>query len=255
MPYKRTYKKKHTATRQRAAAEVAHEDTVPTQATAPTASTVTPPNASDRDVRSAINMLTQLVEAQAQRTSSTLNFHKAPWPNATVEKLVPNYKYPHLHFVNLHKNFVNDKEVPVKPSWWQFGKKMHGGVVVDTGTTITHFPEDFYIIFRYIFRPEVGDIPIVENPVGDFDTCYQADLDGSEVYFPVVKLYFDSKSPGSMLFLAQERVVTLIGDQYCLAFKGRDKDFTVIGTNQLQAVGLTFDTSQNTLSFDLDACA
>ncbi|XP_060182450.1 uncharacterized protein LOC132612133 [Lycium barbarum] len=67
MPYKRTYKKKNTATSQRAAAEVAHEDTVPTQATAPTTSTVTPPNASDRDVRSAINMLTQLVAAQTQR--------------------------------------------------------------------------------------------------------------------------------------------------------------------------------------------
>ncbi|XP_060212262.1 receptor-like protein EIX2 [Lycium barbarum] len=49
MPYKRTYKKKNTATSERAAAEVAHEDTIPTQATAPTASTVTPHNASDRD--------------------------------------------------------------------------------------------------------------------------------------------------------------------------------------------------------------
>ncbi|XP_059306506.1 uncharacterized protein LOC132057948 [Lycium ferocissimum] len=70
MPYKRTYKKRNTATSQRAAAEVAHEDTVPTQATAPAAPTVTPPSASDGDVRSAINMLTQLVAAQAQRQES-----------------------------------------------------------------------------------------------------------------------------------------------------------------------------------------
>ncbi|MCD7456543.1 hypothetical protein HAX54_032130 [Datura stramonium] len=187
--------------------------------------------------------------------SSILNFHKAPWPNATMAKLLPNYMHPQLHFVNLYKIFINDREVPVKPSWWHFDKNMRGGVVVDTGTTITHFPEDFYIVFRYIFRSEVGDdSPIVENPVGDFDTCYRADLDGGEVYFPVVKLYFGSKNPSSMLFLAQERVVTLIGDQYCLAFKGWDKDFTILGTNQLQAVGLTFDTSQNTLAFDLDAC-
>nr|XP_009619680.1 protein ASPARTIC PROTEASE IN GUARD CELL 1-like [Nicotiana tomentosiformis] len=130
--------------------------------------------------------------------SSTLHFNKAPWPGATMAKLVPNYKLPQLHFVNLYKIFINDKEVPMKPSWWQFGKRFNGGVVEDTGTTITHFPEDFYILFRDIFRSEVEDIPMVDNPIEDFDTCYK-DMDGSEVYFPVVKLYFGSKSPGSML--------------------------------------------------------
>ncbi|XP_060171750.1 uncharacterized protein LOC132602941 [Lycium barbarum] len=70
MPYKRKYKKRNTTTSQRATVEVAHEETVPTQATALTAPTVTPPSASDGDVRSAINMLTQLVAAQAQRQES-----------------------------------------------------------------------------------------------------------------------------------------------------------------------------------------
>ncbi|XP_070018849.1 protein ASPARTIC PROTEASE IN GUARD CELL 1-like [Nicotiana sylvestris] len=185
--------------------------------------------------------------------SSILSFNKAPWPGARMAKLIPNYRLPQLHFVDLYTIFIDDKEVPVKPSWWQFGKNFNGGVIVDTGTIITHFPQDFYILFRDIFRSEVEDLQMVDNPIEDFDTCYQ-DIDGSEVYFPVVKLYFGSKSPGSMLFLAQERVVLLIGDQYCLAFKGWDKELTLLGSNQLQAVGLTFDTSENTLTFDLDAC-
>ncbi|KAK6777977.1 hypothetical protein RDI58_024695 [Solanum bulbocastanum] len=97
---------------------------------------------------------------------------------------------------------------------------MLGEVAVDTGTTITHLPNDFYIVFHYIFRSEVGDILVVEDPVGDFDTCYRSDQEGREEYFPIVKLYFDSKSSDLMVFLAHDQVVTLIGDQYCLAFKG-----------------------------------
>ncbi|KAG5581471.1 hypothetical protein H5410_052098 [Solanum commersonii] len=101
------------------------------------------------------------------------------------------YMYPQLHFVNLYKFFINDQEVPVKPSWWKlFGKKS-----------------------------TVEDILVVEDPVRDFDTCYRADQEGREEYFPIVKLYFDS-------------------DRYCLAFKKWDKDFTILGHNQLQAVGL-----------------
>ncbi|XP_059290037.1 uncharacterized protein LOC132043575 [Lycium ferocissimum] len=70
MPYKRTYKKRNTATSQRASVEATREETVPTQTAAPTAPTVTPPTDTDGDVRNAINMLTQLVAAQAQRQES-----------------------------------------------------------------------------------------------------------------------------------------------------------------------------------------
>ncbi|XP_019231788.1 PREDICTED: protein ASPARTIC PROTEASE IN GUARD CELL 1-like [Nicotiana attenuata] len=83
------------------------------------------------------------------RKGSTISFHKTPWPRATSAKLLPNYRYPTLHFVNLYKVFINDKAVPVKPSWWRFKRDMSGGVVLDTGTTFTRFPNDFYVIFRY----------------------------------------------------------------------------------------------------------
>ncbi|MCD7456546.1 hypothetical protein HAX54_032133 [Datura stramonium] len=83
-----------------------------------------------------------------------------------------------------------------------------GGVHVDTGTTITRFPRDLYIVFRYIFRAEIGDIPMVKSPFKSLDTCYKADSDATrELYFPVVKLYFGGVNPKHLLLLAKERVM------------------------------------------------
>ncbi|XP_059290035.1 aspartic proteinase CDR1-like [Lycium ferocissimum] len=145
--------------------------------------------------------------------------------------------------------FINDKEIPLNPSVWNYRKDMTGGAIVDTGTTITSFPQDFYTEFRYVFRQEVHDIPEVD-PLYDYYTCYKADPSAK---FPVVKLYFGRQDPNNLLLLTQDRVVVHTSGKYCLAFEGWKQSVTLFGANQLR-VGLTFDTKANTLSFDLDAC-
>ncbi|XP_006343710.2 aspartic proteinase nepenthesin-1-like [Solanum tuberosum] len=186
---------------------------------------------------------------------SVLSFQTSKLPRAKSAKLLFNYRYPSFYFVNIYKVFINDREVPVSPSWWNFkGPMMNGGMFVDTGTSYTTFPHDFYTVFRYIFRAEVQDIPMAEIPVQPFDTCYKEDPNGRDLYFPVVKLYFGSVNSSTMLLLAQERVVVHYRGLYCLAFVGWNSERSVLGMTQLQGVGLTFDTISSTLSFDIDAC-
>lgn len=142
----------------------------------------------------------------------------------------------------------------MNPLWWKFKRDMSGGIFVDTGTTFTRFPYDFYILFRYLFRAQVRDIPLVNSTVGPFDTCYEGDPGGDDLFFPVVKLYFGSVSPTTMLFLDHERVMLKYRGFSCLAFVGWKNNYGILGVNQLQGVALTFDTSENTLAFDIDAC-
>ncbi|KAM3269792.1 hypothetical protein P3S67_029698 [Capsicum chacoense] len=187
---------------------------------------------------------------------SSLSFHITPWRRTTSAKLLINQKFPLFYFVNLYKIFIGDKLLPVHPSWWKFtkgGRKR--GVTVDTGTTITNFPLDLYIVFRYLFRREVGDIPVVKGPHKSLDTCYKDDPKGRPLYFPDVKLYFGEVNQKNMLLLSKERVMIHFTGYYCLAFKGWNRSHSVLGSTQLQGIGLTFDTFENTLSFDLDACA
>ncbi|XP_055824478.1 aspartyl protease AED1-like [Solanum dulcamara] len=183
---------------------------------------------------------------------SFLTFNKAPWIYGTEAKLLKNKLNPHFYYVNLYKIFINDKEVPVDPSWWS-GKKEDHGVMIDTGSLITRFPHDLYIVFRYIFREQV-QYPMLQYPIGIFDTCYK-DIEGNEeMYFPIIRFYFGNVSHRQELMLIQERVVANLQGFYCLAFLPWNDKTTLVGSHQLQGTGLTFDMKNNALTFSVDAC-
>ncbi|KAM3220723.1 hypothetical protein P3L10_019991 [Capsicum annuum] len=115
-------------------------------------------------------------------TGSFLTFNKAPWVYDIEAKLLKNRQQPHLYYVNLYKIFINDREVPVDPTWWN-GQKEDHGAFVDTGTLISRFPHDYYIIFRYTFREQVH-YPLYQR--GVFDTCYKEIEGEEEMQFPSV---------------------------------------------------------------------
>ncbi|PHT42353.1 hypothetical protein CQW23_16378 [Capsicum baccatum] len=184
---------------------------------------------------------------------STISFHTTPFKITTSAKLLPNSAYPHYYFVNLYKVFINDKEIPLNKSIWNSRKFITGGCIVDTGTTITRFPRDFYTAFRDTFIQQVQGIPLIHNPRGHLDTCYKVDP-GVVPNFPVVKMYFGQQNPNNLLLLTHQRVMFHLRGIFCLAFGSWDQDSAVLGSNQLQRIGLTFNTAANTLSFDLDAC-
>ncbi|WMV36470.1 hypothetical protein MTR67_029855 [Solanum verrucosum] len=183
---------------------------------------------------------------------SILTFNKAPWIYGTEAKFVKNRLNPHFYYVNLYKIFINDKEVPVDPSWWN-GQKVDHGAMVDTGSLITRFPHDLYIVFRYIFREQVK-YPMLQYPIGMFDTCYKDIEEDEDMYFPIIRFYFGNVSHKQELMLVQERVVANLQGFYCLAILPWDDKTTLIGSHQLQGTGLTFDMKNNALTFSVDAC-
>ncbi|PHU10914.1 hypothetical protein BC332_17844 [Capsicum chinense] len=85
---------------------------------------------------------------------STLSFHTMPFKKTTSATLLQDFRFPSVCFVNLYKVFINDMEVPMFPSLSRNFRNndTSGSCIVDTGTFITHFPHDFYIVFRYTFR-------------------------------------------------------------------------------------------------------
>ncbi|KAM3220735.1 hypothetical protein P3L10_020003 [Capsicum annuum] len=72
--------------------------------------------------------------------------------------------------------------------------------------------------------------------------------------FPVVRMYFGGQNPNNMVLLTHQQVVTYFHGLYCLAFHAWDEGFTILGNYQLQGKGLTFNTAENTLSFQLNVC-
>ncbi|KAM3220586.1 hypothetical protein P3L10_019854 [Capsicum annuum] len=185
--------------------------------------------------------------------SATISFHTTPFDQRISAEILPNPAYPYVYFINLYKLFINNKEIPLNPSIRNFRNDIDGGCVVDTGTILTTFPRDLYNVFRDTFRQEVQDFSLVDDPTGGSDTCCKVDP-GVSPHFPDVLMYFDNEDPDNVLILSQQRVVFLVRGLFCLAFGAWDERFTIIGSYNLEGIGLTFDTAENTLSFDLDEC-
>ncbi|KAK4713611.1 hypothetical protein R3W88_019518 [Solanum pinnatisectum] len=171
---------------------------------------------------------------------------------STITRLLPRSRLPTYYFINLFKVFINNKEVPWFPSLSQnFGNDMTGGCFLDTGVTVTCFPQKFYTVLRDTFRKEVN-IPVYDAPLGNFDTCYMVDP-GVVPTFPVVKMYFNQQNPENLLLLEQKQVVVHEKGLFCMAFTKWDQTLAIIRSYQLQGIGLTFDTTIEILSFELDA--
>ncbi|KAM3336843.1 hypothetical protein P3S68_032543 [Capsicum galapagoense] len=182
---------------------------------------------------------------------SILSFHTTPFEKTISAQLLPNPT--NLYYVNLFKVFVNDKEITLNPSIGN-SRNAIDRCLVDTGTAVTYFPRDFYNEFRNTFRQEVKDHPLVTGPrPAGFDTCYTGDA-VVVPDFPQVTMYFGRQDPENLLSLTHQRVMVYIRGMYCLAFFASDTNFAILGGTQLQGIGLTFDTAENTLSFDLDQC-
>ncbi|PHT75113.1 hypothetical protein T459_18635 [Capsicum annuum] len=128
---------------------------------------------------------------------STLSFHTTPFEKTISAELLPDPSNPEFYYVDLYKVFINDKEITLNPSIWNFRNAIDYSCLVDTGTAATYFPRDFYNVFRNTFRQEVQNIRLVNGPrPGGFDTCYRVDP-GVVPNFPVVKMYFGHQDPNN----------------------------------------------------------
>ena len=96
---------------------------------------------------------------------------------------------------------------------FQIPKYGHGGVIMDTGTTVTSFPKVAYEALRDAFVAKPTNVPRLPG-VEMFDNC--CNLSGFVYHIPIVSLYFPSGTilnipPNNSLIVADGRIS-------CLAF-------------------------------------
>ncbi|KAG6557483.1 hypothetical protein Mapa_000756 [Marchantia paleacea] len=182
------------------------------------------------------------VSSSATETSPLIFGDEAMVTGTALEvKYTPLLRNPAadtFYYVKLNGITVNNRPVAGIP-WGVFNLNVHtgrGGVILDSGTTISQLIQSAYIPFlttlQYIIQ-----YPRVDSSQIGFDLCYDLSRVRNPT-FPSVTLHFqgvDVVLPANNVFLEVDQQGTT-----CLAFAGTT-DFTIVGNIQQQNHYILYD--------------
>jgi hypothetical protein len=167
--------------------------------------------------------------------------------------LVRNPRAPSFYYVGLSGIEVGDERLPLQAGLFQLTEDGAGGVVMDTGTTVTLLPQEAYAALRDAFVGALaGAVPRAQGVSSSvLDTCY--DLSGyASVRVPTVSFCFD----GDARLILAARNVLLEVDMgiYCLAFAPSSSGLSIMGNTQQAGIQITVDSANGYIGFGPANC-
>ncbi|GAU43064.1 hypothetical protein TSUD_350100 [Trifolium subterraneum] len=166
--------------------------------------------------------------------------------------LIKNLNLPTFYYVELLGISVGG--VPVRgisASLFRFDKTGDGGVIIDSGTSVTRLTRLAYVALRNAFR--MGTRHLKQEPGNELlDTCYN--LAGvKELKIPTVVLHFrgaDMNLPSGNLLVPMDTDKKT----YCFAFARTTSKLSIIGNIQQQGFRIAYDLAGSRIGFSPQGC-
>ncbi|PHT35833.1 hypothetical protein CQW23_23533 [Capsicum baccatum] len=172
--------------------------------------------------------------------------------NAIFTPLLTNPKLSTFYYVELIGISVGGTKVPaITPELFKLDAEGNGGVIVDSGTSVTRLTQPGYVAVRDAFR--LGTKDLIRAPdFSLFDTCF--DLSGkAKVKVPTVVLHF---AGADVALPAANYMIPVNGEgRYCFGFAGANNGLSIIGNIQQQGFRVVFDLVGNRLGFAPRGCS
>lgn len=171
---------------------------------------------------------------------------------ARFTPLLTNPKLDTFYYLELLAISVGGSRVRgISASLFKLDKAGNGGVIIDSGTSVTRLTRPAYVALRDAFR--AGAVNLKRAPEFSlFDTCY--DLSGkTEVKVPTVVLHFrgaDVSLPATNYLIPVDSSGT-----FCFAFAGTMSGLSIIGNIQQQGFRVVYDLAGSRVGFAPRGCA
>ncbi|KAJ8900487.1 hypothetical protein K2173_025264 [Erythroxylum novogranatense] len=194
-----------------------------------------------------------LVDRSASSRPSSMVFgNSAVSRTARFTPLLSNPKLNTFYYVELLGVSVGGTRVPgISASLFKLDQTGNGGVIIDSGTSVTRLTRPAYVALRDAFRSDASNLKRAAD-FSLFDTCY--DLSGmKEVKVPTVVLHFrgaDVSLPASNYLIPVDTSGT-----FCFAFAGTLSGLSIIGNIQQQGFRVVYDLAGSRVGFAPRGCA
>lgn len=194
-----------------------------------------------------------LVDRSASGTASSLIFGKAAIPKSAIfTPLLSNPKLDTFYYVELVGISVGGRRLTSIPaSVFRMDATGNGGVIIDSGTSVTRLVDSAYSTMRDAFRVGTGNLKSAGG-FSLFDTCY--DLSGLKtVKVPTLVFHFQG---GAHISLPATNYLIPVDSSatFCFAFAGNTGGLSIIGNIQQQGYRVVFDSLANRVGFKAGSC-
>ncbi|KAL1541233.1 Aspartyl protease protein 2 [Salvia divinorum] len=193
-----------------------------------------------------------LVDRSVSSNPSSMVFgDSAASRNAVYTPLLTNPKLDTFYYLGLNGISVGGKRVPgITASLFKLDAIGNGGVILDSGTSVTRLTRPAYLALRDAFVAGTRNLKR-DSEFSLFDTCF--DLSGkTEVKVPTVVLHFEG---ADVSLPASNYLVPVDSDgKFCFAFAGTNTGLSIIGNIQQQSFRVVFDLAAYRVGFAPRGC-
>ncbi|XP_073027587.1 aspartyl protease family protein 2-like [Primulina eburnea] len=193
-----------------------------------------------------------LVDRSSSSKPSYLMFGESSFSRKAVfTPLITNPKLDTFYYIGLNGISVGGVPVPViASSTFNLDPSGNGGVIVDSGTSVTRLTRPAYIALRDAFRSGASNLKRAPD-YSLFDTCF--DLSGKTVVkVPTLVFHFT----GAEVSLPASNYLIPVDSEgtFCFAFAGTTSGLSIIGNIQQQGFRVVFDLAGKRVGFAPGSC-
>ncbi|KAA8547065.1 hypothetical protein F0562_003494 [Nyssa sinensis] len=164
--------------------------------------------------------------------------------------LIQNPSQPTFYYLSLEGITVGETLLPIEKSTFALNDDGSGGLIIDSGTTITYLEESAFDLVKKEFISQTK-FSVDNSGSTGFDLCFTLPSDTTDVEVPKLIFHFDGADldlPGENYMIADSSVGLM-----CLAM-GSSSGMSVFGNIQQQNMMVVHDLVKETLSFIPTQC-
>ncbi|XP_049354900.1 aspartic proteinase nepenthesin-1 [Solanum verrucosum] len=193
------------------------------------------------------------INEDAYSQSSTLlmgSMAHDDYNNIITTSLVKNPTQPSFYYLSLKGISVGDTQLAIKKSTFSLNKDGSGGMIIDSGTTITYLEESAFSLLKKEFSSQVN-LPVDDSSSTGLDLCFKLPSNTNNIEVPKLIFHFegaDMDLPAENYMIADSRMGIA-----CLAM-GSSSGMSIFGNVQQQNMMVIHDLDKETLSFVPTQC-
>ncbi|XP_059656352.1 aspartic proteinase nepenthesin-1 [Cornus florida] len=165
--------------------------------------------------------------------------------------LIKNPSHPSFYYLTLQGITVGATLLPIEKSTFALSDDGSGGLIIDSGTTITYLEESGFDIVKKEFISQVK-LPVADSSTTGLELCFNLPSDTSSITVPSLIFHFDGADlqlPGENYMVVDSSMGVL-----CLAM-GSSNGMSIFGNIQQQNMLVLHDLEKEKLSFIPTKCS